>query len=208
MISVIFSTAGSFPIGSEGSNISKGTFGTGNVFFIRGEGELEVKAFSSEVGDSGVEFGDFSFDSTSEGGEGLTSLSFSFSFNGERCLKVLLNIIEDSKDSIDHVRVGNSGSSLSNHSNNVEDLSISVGDTLFSKWFETPDMSAQLAKGGGLNLEELFLTTLEGFNNNLSGLVHHASNGIVLFNNSGEDFLEESIFFVHGGEVRGSCGKF
>jgi len=69
-------------------------------------------------------------------------------------------------------------------------------------------MSAQLAKGGGLNLEELFLTTLEGFNNNLSGLVHHASNGIVLFNNSGEHFLEESVFFVHGGEVRGSCGKF
>ena len=169
---------------------------------------MEVKAFSSEVGDSGVEFGDFSFDSTSEGGESFTSLSFSFSFNGEGSFKVLLNIIEDSKDSIDHVRVGNSGSSLSNHSNNVEDLSISVGDTLFSKWFETSDMSAQLAKGGGLNLEELFLTTLEGFNNNLSGLVHHASNGIVLFNNSGEDFLEESIFFVHGGEVRGSCGKF
>ncbi len=169
---------------------------------------MEVKAFSSEVGDSGVEFGNFTFDSTSEGGEGLTSLSFSFSFNGERGFKVLLDIIEDSKNGVNHIRVGNNWGSFSDHGNDVEDLSISMGDSLFSKRFERSDVSAQFAKGRGLNFEESILTTFEGFDDDLSGLVHHASNGVMFFNNTSKDVLKESIFFVHGGEVISSGFKF
>jgi hypothetical protein len=169
---------------------------------------LEVKALSSEVGDSGVQLGDLTFNSTSEGGEGLTSLSFGFTFNGERGFKVLFNIVEDSEDSVNHIRVGNSGSSFSNHGDDVEDLSISVRDTLFSKGFERSDVGGQFAESGGLDLEEFLFTTFESVDNNLSGLVHHASDGIVLFNNGGENFLKESIFFVHGGEVSSSSGEF
>jgi hypothetical protein len=69
-------------------------------------------------------------------------------------------------------------------------------------------MRAQFAKGRGLNLKEFGFTTFEGVDNNLSGLVHHASNGVMFFNNTGKDVLKESIFFVHGSEVAGSCGEF
>jgi len=168
--------------------------GTGDVLLVVGDGKGEVEGFTSEVSDSGVELGDLTVKSTSKGGEGLKSLSLSFSLDGEGSLEVLLDIVEDSEKGINHTLVGDSWGSLSDHSDDVEDLSISVGETFLGEWLESSDVGRELVKGRGLDLEESGISTLgvEGLLNNGSGLVHHGSDGSVL-SNGGLEGLDESI---------------
>jgi len=201
LVSGIFGTTLGDLVGSEGGNIFELGGGTVNVLLVVGDGELEVENFSSEVSNSGVELGDFTVEATSEGSEGLKSLSLSFSLDGEGGLEVLLDVVEDSEEGIDHTLVGNSWGSLGDHSDDVEDLSVSVGETLFSEWLESSDVGGELGEGGGLDLEEFSGTFgLESFLDDGSGLMHHGSNGGVLGNSGVEGLNESVVLLTEGGE--------
>jgi len=194
-------------VGSKGSNILELGGGTSDVLLVVGDGEGEVEGFTAEVSDSGVELGDLTVESTSEAGESLKSLSLSFSLDGEGGLEVLLDVVEDSEEGIDHTLVGDSWGSLGDHGNDVEDLSVTVGKTLLVEWLESSDVGRELVKGGGLDLEESGFSTLglEGFLDDGSGLMHHSSDGSVLSDGSLEG-LNESVVLVfkslkHGGSL-------
>jgi hypothetical protein len=209
LVSSIFGTAGGFFVGSESGDVVELGLGSGDVLLVRGDGKLEVEGFSSEVGNSLVEFGDFSVESTSHGGEGLESLSLSFSFDGEGGFEVLLDVVEDSEESIDHTFVGDSWGSFSDHSNDVEDLSISVGETLISEWLEGFDVGGELVQGGGLDLKESgFFLNLEGFGDDGSGLVHHSSDSGVFGNGGVESVDEFLVLLTEGGEHTFSLAEF
>jgi len=199
LVSSIFGTTLGNLVGSEGGNILELSLGTVDVLLVVRDGELEVEDFSSEVSDSGVELGDFTVEATSEGGEGLESLSLSFSLDGEGGFKVLLDVVEDSEEGIDHTLVGNSWGSLSDHGDDVEDLSVTVGKTLVGEWLESSDVGRELGEGGGLDLEEFsFLLTHEGFLNDGSSLMHHGSNGGVLSDGIVERGNESLVLLIEG----------
>jgi len=206
LVSGIFGTTLGGLVSSEGGNIFELGLGTSNVLLVVGDGEGEVEALSSEVSNSGVELGDFTVEATSEGSESLKSLSLSFSLDGEGGLEVLLDIVEDSEEGIDHTLVGDSWGSLSDHGDDVEDLGVSVGKTLLSEWLESSDVGGELGEGGGLDLEESgFGLGVESFLDDGSGLMHHGSDGGVL-SNGGLESSNESVVLLtesleHGGSL-------
>jgi len=207
LVGGIFGTTLGGLVSSEGGNIFELGLGTGNVLLVVGDGEGEVEALSSEVSNSGVELGDFTVEATSEGSESLKSLSLSFSLDGEGGLEVLLDIVEDSEEGIDHTLVGDSWGSLGDHGDDVEDLGVTVGETFLGEWLESSDVGGELVEGGGLDLEESGISTfgVESFLDDGSGLVHHGSDGGVL-SDGGLEGLDESVVLgieglKHGGSL-------
>ena len=207
MVSSIFGTTLGGLVGSKGGDVLELGGGTGNVLLVVGDGEGQVEGFTAEVSDSGVELGDLGIQTASEGGEGLKSLSLSFSLDGEGGLEVLLDVVEDSEEGIDHTLVGDSWGSLGDHGDDVEDLSVTVGKTFLGEWLESSDVGGELGEGGGLDLEETGFSTfgLEGLFDDGSGLVHHGSDGGVL-SDGGLEGLDESVVLgieglKHGGSL-------
>jgi len=207
LVSGIFGTTLGGLVSSEGGDIIELGLGTGDVLLVVGDGEGKVEDLTSEVSDSGVELGDLTIEAASEGGEGLESLSLSFSLDGEGGLEVLLDVVEDSEEGIDHTLVGDSWGSLGDHGDDVEDLSVTVGETFLGEWLESSDVGGELVEGGGLDLEESGISTfgVESFLDDGSGLVHHGSDGGVL-SDGGLEGLDESVVLgieglKHGGSL-------
>jgi hypothetical protein len=196
----IFSTTLGGLVSSKGGDIFKLLLGSGNVLLVVRDSEGEVKNFTTEVGDSGVEFGDLGIEAASEGGESLNSLSLSFSLDGEGGLEVVLDIVKDSEEGIDHTLVGDSWGSFSDHSDDVEDLSVTVGESLSGEWLESSDVGGELVKSGGLDLKEVSFGTfgVESFLDDRSSLMHHGSNGGVLGDGSGEGLDKSLVLGVKG----------
>jgi len=207
VVGSVFGTTGGFLVGSELSNVVELGGGSRNVLLVVRDGKLEVEGLSSEVGNSGVELGNFRVESASEGGESLESLSLSFSLDGEGGLEVLLDVVEDPEEGIDHTLVGNSWGSFSNHGNDVEDLGVTVGETLVSKWLEGLDVGGELGEGGGTGLEELSISS-EGLGDDGSGLVHHGPDGGVLGNGGVEGVNESLVLLIEGTEHGFSLTEF
>jgi len=205
LVSSIFGGASGGFVGSEGGDIFELGLGTSDVLLVVRDSEGEVEDFSSEVSDSGVEGSDFTVESTSEGGEGLKSLSLSFSLDGEGGLEVLLDVVKDSEEGIDHTLVGNTVGSLGDHSDDVEDLGVSVGETLLVKRLEGLDVGGELGESGGLGLEESSFFSTESFFDDGSSLMHHGSDGGVLGNGLVESFDESGVLLIkslkHGGSL-------
>lgn len=210
LVGSIFSTTLGGLVSSKGSNIIHLGCGSGNVLLVVRDSEGEVKNFTTEVGDSGVKTGDFTIEAASEGGESFNSLSLSFSLDGEGGLEVVLDIVKDSEEGIDHTLVGDSWGSFSDHGNDVEDLSVTVGESFGSEWLESSDVGGELVKSGGLDLKEVSFGTfgVESFLDDRSSLMHHGSDGGVLGNGSGERFDESLVLSVKGFEHSFSLAEF
>jgi len=168
------------------------------LVLVDGHGELVDEPL--KVGDLRVELVNLGADPLEENVVGLFPFLLGEPLKGEGVVKVLLDVVEDPHDVVDHALVGLLGGSLGDLGEDVEDGGITVGKTL-GLGLEGPEGHAQSGEHGGL--EELAFG-LESVLDDLTGLVEHVPDGVDLGNGGLEDLDLDLSVGLKLGPVRDS----
>jgi len=203
-------TAGNLSFSEKFVGVVDVGLGVADGFFVGTEGESEFENLSGNFGDGVIEVLDLAEESGFNVSEGGDSVGFGLLLDVERGLEVLFDVVKDSEDGVDKGGVGDDFvalGSFGDHGDNVEDLGVTVGDTLFLEGLEGSDVGGQSGEGGGLKFEE-FAFASESFSNNLSGFDHHSLDSSVFFEGTFEFFNSSGVFLSSGSEGLLSVDEF